>query len=132
MSRYYDPEVYEFEAESYDPYAEFNEVGQFETDREAYWSGETPRRRPRRRGEVLLPGENPELRTMLDEIRRGNRDRNKLTDMFFHRRHPERRGAPLRRNEGALIREWRSIRALVDAALVIDALSRQVREMTGR
>jgi len=43
-------------------------------------------------------------------VRRGERNPNKLTDMLFFARHPERHGAGLRREEAELIREWRSIR----------------------
>jgi len=43
-------------------------------------------------------------------VRRGERNPNKLTDMLFFARHPERHGARLRREEADLIREWRTIR----------------------
>lgn len=43
-------------------------------------------------------------------VRRGERNPNKLTDMLFFARHPERHGARLRPEEVELTREWRVIR----------------------
>jgi hypothetical protein len=43
-------------------------------------------------------------------IRQGIRDENRLTDMLFNWRHPERHGQKLRANEQSLVREWLDIR----------------------
>src|SRR5262249_26026392 len=43
-------------------------------------------------------------------IQRGARDENRLTDMVFNARHPERRGRSLQPRERQLIREWLDIR----------------------
>jgi hypothetical protein len=43
-------------------------------------------------------------------LRRGLRYERLLTDMVLQLRHPERRGAPLRRTEVELWREWRTVR----------------------
>lgn len=51
-----------------------------------------------------------EQATLLAAIRRGERNLNKITDMLFYARHPERRGAKLRQEDTGLVREWRSIR----------------------
>ncbi len=51
-------------------------------------------------------------------IQRGVRDENRLTDLLFNTRHPERRGLRLRQEEQQLIREWLEIRdTLVRPAL---------------
>jgi len=47
---------------------------------------------------------------LLAAIGRGERNLNKLTDILFDGRHPERHGASLRQEEVGLTREWRSIR----------------------
>ncbi len=60
------------------------------------------------------PGRRPSLASeaqlIQEAIRRGVRDANRLTDLVFHPRHPERRGQPLRANEQDLVREWTDIR----------------------
>jgi hypothetical protein len=57
----------------------------------------------------------------LDLIRqKGLRDLLELTDEMFFRRHPERRGTPLKKGEAKLIGEWRRLRAAASAALSID------------
>lgn len=43
-------------------------------------------------------------------IARGERDENKLTDMEFYGRHPERSGAAIKKTETALAKEWLSLR----------------------
>jgi hypothetical protein len=51
-------------------------------------------------------------------ISRGERDENRLTDLLFNARHPERRGQPLRPGESQPVREWLDIRdRLVQPAL---------------
>src|SRR5882762_10041899 len=50
-----------------------------------------------------VPAEQGPLR---EALRRGERDPNKLTDMLFYARHPERHGSRLRREEAELILEW--------------------------
>jgi hypothetical protein len=40
----------------------------------------------------------------------GVRDENRLTDMVFHARHPERQGRPLQPTESQLIQEWMDVR----------------------
>jgi hypothetical protein len=45
-----------------------------------------------------------------DAIKTGVRDENRLTDLVFNSRHPERRGQPLRAQETALVKEWLDIR----------------------
>ncbi len=54
-------------------------------------------------------------------IRRGERNLNRLTDMLFFSRHPERRGASLRQEEMGLKREWRDIRDQVVRPALITA-----------
>ncbi len=56
---------------------------------------------------------------LLAAIRRGERNLNKLTDMLFYARHPERSGAKLRQEEAGSIQEWLTIRdQLVRPALI--------------
>ena len=58
------------------------------------------------------------------DIAAGGKDVNVLTDQEFHRRHPERNGAPIRANERALTKEWIEIRdGVVRPALVRAAAS---------
>ena len=132
MTRSYDPELYEFDRAIYNQYAEFDrEMGLLESHMESGWWGETPPLTTPNTpiGQVFLPGENVELRRIQEEINRGNRDRNKLTDLIFHKRHPERRGAALRTNEKALIREWQIIGTLVDSAINIDMMGKRIEEL---
>jgi hypothetical protein len=51
-------------------------------------------------------------------ISHGIKDKNILTDLIFHARHPERRGKRIQGNEQALVKEWLDIKnRLVEPAL---------------
>ncbi len=63
-----------------------------------------------------------ELDMVLDAIDKGTTDPNKLTDLVFHKRHPELGGRRLNKSERTLIKEWNGIRELVSAAFTIDAI----------
>lgn len=68
------------------------------------------------------PAAVPEAQLLQEAIGRGLRDVNRLTDLVFHARHPERRGQSIRPTEPALVREWRDIRErLVRPALTPSA-----------
>ena len=54
-------------------------------------------------------------------VRRGVTDVNRLTDLVFQRRHPERGGRPIRRDEQTLAREWADIREHVVRPLLASA-----------
>jgi Domain of unknown function (DUF1906)/Putative peptidoglycan binding domain len=56
------------------------------------------------------PAAPPEDGVVRTAIQRGVRDENRLTDMIFSARHPERRGRRLQAQEQALVREWMEIR----------------------
>jgi hypothetical protein len=51
-----------------------------------------------------------EAKTIRKAINNGTRNENRLTDIIFNARHPERNGQPLQASEGALVREWLEIR----------------------
>lgn len=53
----------------------------------------------------------PDLAAVQSAMQRGLHDENRLTDIVFNRRHPERRGQPLLPGERDLIREWLLIRS---------------------
>jgi hypothetical protein len=67
------------------------------------------------RGDVAA-GETKAIRS---SIQSGVRDENRLTDLVFYARHPERRGQPLKTGDQALVKEW------------LDILSRLVRPELG-
>src|SRR3979409_82987 len=52
----------------------------------------------------------PEIKTLRAAIQSGIRDENRLTDMTFNVRHPERGGKKLQPNEQKLAQEWIHIR----------------------
>ena len=54
-------------------------------------------------------------------VRQGVTDANRLTDLVFQRRHPERGGRPIRRDEQTLAREWVDIREHVVRPLLASA-----------
>jgi hypothetical protein len=51
-----------------------------------------------------------DLTEIRNAIHQGVRDENRLTDLVFNERHPERRGQRLQVNEPLLVREWMDIR----------------------
>jgi hypothetical protein len=81
-------------------------------------------------GKVLLPGQTAEGCLIRSLIAAGERNRNKLTDKVFHKRHPELRGRALRKDETTLVREWLGLRDLVDGWLTIDEMLRIMQEQT--
>ncbi|SRR6266576_2281633 len=58
-------------------------------------------------GDDLAATESKAIRTA---IQSGVRDENRLTDLVFNTRHPERSGKRLQQNEQQLVREWLDIR----------------------
>ena len=52
-----------------------------------------------------------ELTVLRSAIQKGERNANKLTDLIFFRRHPERQGRLLQSQETALVNEWLDIQA---------------------
>ena len=63
---------------------------------------------------------------ILPAMQQGVTDKNRLTDVIFVDRHPERRGRPLKNNERTLRNEWMGIRdGLVQPMLVVWLLIRR-------
>jgi hypothetical protein len=83
------------------------------------------------RWEVPQPAEAAEAQLIRLSIQRGIPDGNRLTDIVFNARHPERRGQRLQSHERQLIREWLDIRnrlvrpALLPHRLRVYQMSRQ-------
>ena len=128
------PEIYEFDRELDDAYAEFDrESGLFESEFEGGWLEDTPppSKRPGPTGTVSIGKHSPLLSAIRAEISRGNRDINKLTDVVFFKLHPERNGAKLSRglnNDEKLKREWKAIYNLAASELTNIELGRTIEE----
>lgn len=56
--------------------------------------------------------------SVFTSIMAGERNANRLTDMIFFQRHPERKGRPISGNEQEAIREWKDIHATVVTPLL--------------
>src|ERR1051325_2919205 len=58
----------------------------------------------------MAPDTTTESNAIRTAIQGGQRDENRLTDMVFNGRHPERSGRRLQQNETQLVKEWMDIR----------------------
>src|SRR5690242_8848625 len=57
----------------------------------------------------MAPDTTAEANTLKTAIQGGQRDENRLTDLIFNARHPERAGQRLQPSDQALVKEWTDI-----------------------